>query len=32
VVGFTMWHKKVDGDKDSYMIDPKSLVLLYGGF
>jgi hypothetical protein len=31
VVGFTMWHKKVDGS-DKYMIDPNSLVVLYGGF
>ncbi|KAG7350855.1 histidine phosphatase superfamily protein [Nitzschia inconspicua] len=32
VVGFTMWHKKADNGDDKYMIDPKSLVILYGGF
>ncbi|KAL3903178.1 MAG: hypothetical protein SGILL_010545 [Bacillariaceae sp.] len=32
VAGFTMWHKKTDKGEDKYMIDPNSLVVLYGGF
>lgn len=32
VVGFTLWHKKMDDGEDRYMIDPNSLVVLYGGF
>jgi hypothetical protein len=32
VTGFTMWHKKTDKGEDKYMIDPSSLVVLYGGF
>jgi hypothetical protein len=32
VVGFTLWHKKTDKGEDKYMIDPNSLVTLYGGF
>ena len=31
VVGFTLCHTKVNGE-DKYMIDPNSLLVLYGGF
>jgi hypothetical protein len=32
VIGFTILHKKTENDGDKYMIDPKSLVVLYNGF
>lgn len=32
VVGFTMLHTTTESGEDKYMIDPKSLVVLYGGF
>ncbi|KAL3913259.1 MAG: hypothetical protein SGARI_000745 [Bacillariaceae sp.] len=32
VAGFTLMHKKTESGEDKYMIDPNSLVVLYGGF
>lgn len=32
VVGFTLLHAKTDAGESKYMIDPSTLVILYGGF